>query len=67
MELAKHFRVEALVRLSEGRMFYLVSDDRSDQPTRKCWECGIAETPRSSAVCTGCGHAFDSRTNYRPI
>ncbi|HJN77588.1 MAG TPA: Stp1/IreP family PP2C-type Ser/Thr phosphatase [Myxococcota bacterium] len=64
MELAKHFRVEALVRLSEGRMFYLVSDDRSDQPTRKCWECGIAETPRSSAVCTGCGHAFDSRTQF---
>ena len=31
MELGQHFRVEALVRLSEGRMFYLVTDDRPDQ------------------------------------
>lgn len=64
MELSSHFRVEALVRLSEGRMFYLVSDDRSDQPTRKCWECGHEDSPRSSSVCVSCGVAFDGRTQF---
>ncbi len=64
MELGKHFRVEALVRLSEGRMFYLVSDDRSDLPTRRCWECGHSDSPRGSAVCTSCGTSFEARTQF---
>jgi hypothetical protein len=27
--LGRHFLVEGLVRLAEGRMFYLVNDDRA--------------------------------------
>jgi hypothetical protein len=41
MELSKHYRVEALVRLSEGRMYYLVTDDR---PLLGVWQ--RAEPPR---------------------
>ena len=64
MELSKHYRVEALVRLSEGRMFYLATDEREDQPTRKCWECGHEDSPRGDARCAGCGHAFEPRTQF---
>ena len=64
MELSKHYRVEALVRLSEGRMFYLVTDERPDQPNRKCWECLYEDTPRAAARCGECGHAFEPRTQF---
>lgn len=64
MELGKHFRVEALVRLSEGRMFYLVTDDRPDQRTRKCWECGEENNARSATSCSACGHEFEARTQF---
>ncbi|MCB9762726.1 MAG: Stp1/IreP family PP2C-type Ser/Thr phosphatase [Alphaproteobacteria bacterium] len=64
MELGKHFRVEALVRLSEGRMFYLVTDDRPDQRTRKCWECGETKNPRAATTCMSCGAEFDPRTQF---
>ena len=64
MELSRHYRVEALVRLSEGRMFYLVTDDRSDQPTRRCWDCGSEATPRTSAACVNCGTVFEARTQF---
>ncbi len=55
------FTVEGLVRLAEGRMFYLVNDHRPDVPHRRCWECGTSTTPRSSAQCLGCGAAFRDR------
>ncbi len=64
MELSKHYRVEALVRLSEGRMYYLVNDEREDQQTRKCWECGFEDTPRIESNCTGCAHVFEPRTQF---
>ena len=54
MELSKHYRVEALVRLSEGRMFYLVTDERPDQPTRKCWECLRGEFAHKKASMSWC-------------
>lgn len=64
MELGRHYRVEALVRLSEGRMFYLVTDDRPDLATRRCWECGNESTPRKSGVCAACGSEFEPRTQF---
>lgn len=62
--LSQHFRVEALVRLSEGRMFYLVTDDRADQPTRKCWDCGHLATPRTAGDCANCGAVFPQRIQF---
>ena len=47
--------MEGLVRLSEGRMFYLANDDRPDRPRRFCWECGSDETPRARTACVSCG------------
>jgi serine/threonine protein phosphatase PrpC len=53
--LGRHFLVEGLVRLAEGRMFYLVNDDRHEQPQRKCWTCGHEGSPRTAKVCHACG------------
>lgn len=53
-KLGDHFRVEGLVRLAEGRMYYLLNDDRPDRSTRRCWECGHDSTPRSSETCQNC-------------
>ena len=53
--LSEHYTIEGLVRLSEGRMFYLANDDRPDRPRRFCWECGSDETPRAKASCVSCG------------
>jgi PPM family protein phosphatase len=53
--LSEHYTVEGLVRLSEGRMFYLANDDRPDRSRRFCWECGNDETPRSEGRCVACG------------
>ena len=64
MELSKHYRVEALVRLSEGRMYYLVTDDRPDQPTRRCWECGSEQSPRAATSCVSCNAEFEARTQF---
>lgn len=36
-------------------MFYLVNDDRPDQPHRKCWTCGHDGSPRTARVCHNCG------------
>ena len=52
--IGEHFRVEALVRLAEGRMFYLVTDDRAEKPRRPCWECGHPSTPRAADACESC-------------
>ncbi len=75
--LSKYFKVEALVRLSEGRMFYLLNDDRPDQETRKCWHCGHEESALNSSACDQCELEWDpdlrflmsvrwDRTTYDP-
>ena len=53
--LSEHYTIEALVRLAEGRMFYLANDDRPDRPNQYCWTCGSDATPRGASVCVGCG------------
>ncbi|MFM2246011.1 MAG: hypothetical protein RL071_2085 [Pseudomonadota bacterium] len=53
--LSEHYTVEGLVRLSEGRMFYLANDDRPDRPRRFCWACGNDDTPRAASNCVSCG------------
>ncbi len=53
--LGDHYRVEGLVRLAEGRMFYLLNDDRPDQAFRTCFECGYRENPREERACLRCG------------
>lgn len=52
--LGDHYTVEGLVRLSEGRMFYLANDVRPDLPLRRCWSCGHPDTPRTELVCASC-------------
>lgn len=59
--LGDHYKVEGLVRLAEGRMFYLVDDDRPDQPTRRCGACGFEGTARASRVCGRCGSPLSVR------
>jgi PPM family protein phosphatase len=54
-KLGEYFQVEGLVRLAEGRMFYLLNDDRPEQPNRKCWQCGFETSPRSADACHRCG------------
>lgn len=55
------YTIEGLVRLAEGRMFYLANDRRPDRPTRHCWSCGFDDTPRSAAVCAQCGDPLRER------
>lgn len=59
--IGDHYAVEGLVRLSEGRMFYLVNDDRPDRPTRKCWNCGFDGAARAARLCPQCGTALSTR------
>jgi len=59
--LGEHYTVEGLVRLAEGRMFYLANDVRHDRSTRKCWECGHPDSERSEEVCSSCGTKFKNR------
>jgi len=59
--LSERYTVEGLVRLSEGRMFYLANDDRPDRPTRYCWDCGDDTTPRNDHHCRNCGTEMVSR------
>ncbi len=49
-----HYTIEGLVRLGEGRMFYLANDSRPDLSLRRCWACGHNDTPRSAAACGNC-------------
>jgi PPM family protein phosphatase len=53
--LGDHFAVEGLVRLSEGRMFYLANDNRPDVATRRCWSCNASDTPNAESHCIRCG------------
>lgn len=59
--LSDHYTVEGLVRLSEGRMFYLANDVRPDLPTRRCWACGHGDTPRAATTCARCGTPMRDR------
>src|SRR5262245_24774228 len=59
--LGAHYTVEALVRLSEGRMFYLANDAREDLATRRCWSCEREDNPRSATVCGNCGSPLRDR------
>ena len=59
--LSDHYTIEGLVRLSEGRMFYLANDDRPDRPTRRCWNCGSDETERTKTICSACGSPMENR------
>ncbi len=59
--VSDYYRVEGLVRLSEGRMFYLVNDHRPDRASRRCWECGHEENPSSAALCESCGGSLSVR------
>ncbi len=59
--LGDHFKVEGLVRLSEGRMFYLMNDAREDRAQRTCWECGHVENARSRGECVNCGAPLRDR------
>ena len=60
--LSEHYTVEGLVRLAEGRMFYLANDDRPDRPRRFCWDCGNDDSPRSAERCVACGASMETRT-----
>lgn len=53
--LSEHYVVEGLVRLAEGRMFYIVNNDRPDRARRFCWECGNDDTPQDADRCVACG------------
>jgi serine/threonine protein phosphatase PrpC len=59
--VGRYYTVEGLVRLSEGRMFHLVNDDRPEHTWRKCWACGSESTPRGSASCGDCGAPIQVR------
>lgn len=54
--------MEGLVRLAEGRMFYLANDDRPDRARRFCWDCGNDDTTRTAERCVACGASMDTRT-----
>lgn len=59
--LSEHYAIEGLVRLAEGRMYYLANDDRPDRPRRFCWECGSDDTPRARVTCQNCGASLAPR------
>ncbi len=59
--LSDYYRVEGLWRLAEGRMFYLVTDERPDRPTRRCWECGDEGNVVTSSACASCGAPLMTR------
>jgi protein phosphatase len=61
MKLGDHYRVEGLVRLAEGRMFYLLNDDRPDRDFRTCFDCGFQENPREARACLQCGGSMMER------
>ena len=59
--LSDYYKVEGLVRLSEGRNFYLINDNRRDRPTRRCWECGDEQNPVDAQHCAACGASLAVR------
>ncbi len=61
MNLSDYYKVERLVRLAEGRMYYLVNDHRPDRPHRRCWECGDESNASDATHCGSCGASLAVR------
>lgn len=61
MNLSDYYKVERLIRLAEGRMFYLVNDDRPDRANRRCWECGSEDNAVGDPACGECGASLATR------
>jgi protein phosphatase len=59
--LGEWWTIEGLVRLSEGRMFYLANDLRPDRSTAPCWNCRSFDTSRGSAACVSCARPLSTR------
>lgn len=60
--LSDYYKVEGLIRLAEGRMYYLVNDNRPDRPARRCWECGSEGNPPDvGGACRSCGASLAPR------
>ena len=53
------------MRLSEGRMFYLVNNQRPDQAFQHCWECGKPDNSREDANCGECSADLRGRRFQR--
>lgn len=62
--IGEHFVVDSLRRLCEGRMIYVVHDQRSDKATRHCWMCGSDATPRDELRCISCGEPIPAKRQY---
>ncbi len=61
MNLSDYYKVEALIRLAEGRMYYVVNDNRPDRRTRRCWECGHEDNPAVQLNCSECSASLATR------
>lgn len=59
--LSEHYVVEGLVRLAEGRMFYIANNDRPDRARRFCWDCGNDDSPQTAERCVACGSDMSVR------
>ena len=59
--VGRYYTIEGLVRLAEGRMFYLANDVRPDLENRRCWECGHEDTPRANPACAQCAATFENK------
>ena len=59
--LSDYYKVEGLLRVAEGRMFYLVNDNRRDRPSRRCWECGDENNLIDAPTCSACSASLAVR------
>lgn len=53
--------MEGLVRLAEGRMFYLLNDEPMAGRPRACFGCGEQEIAPDAGDCPGCGASMKNR------
>ncbi len=63
-KLGEHFIVDSLRRLCEGRMIYVVNDNRADLPTKKCWECLNNDSHKNAPNCVGCNKPLPSNQQF---
>lgn len=61
MSLSDYYKVEGLIRVAEGRMFYLVNDNRKDRANRRCWECGDENNLVDATHCGACNASLAVR------
>ena len=52
--LGQHLRIERLVRVVEGRHFYLANNVDPLWRHKKCWKCGNRYNPGTAQSCTYC-------------